>query len=270
VTLYTGPIGAVVYGLLSTAPRATSPDALDQTRWKQALGSTMHCVAGDATGVIAAAAVAGALGLPMWLDLFLEYSLGLGFGLFVFQALSMKSLGGGSYLGAVRRSLLPAWLSMNVMMAVMIPAMVILMSQDPAAMRPDASRFWGVMSLATLAGALATYPLNWWLVGAMPHPRPRGSPVASGGLGQHRADHAVAPIAAGRLELAAMTGLSVLALACGVLLAGALGDLRMRAGSHGPSAERRRPGAPGPVSGRATAGWPACVGPGCPSPRSQS
>jgi hypothetical protein len=248
VTLYTGPIGAALYGLACATPRQTSPDALDEPRWKQALGATVRCVAGDATGVIAAAVLAGALGVPMWVDLVLEYLFGLGVGLFVFEALSMKSLGSGSYVGAVRRSLLPTWLSMNAMMAVMIPTMVILVSQDPAAVRPDATRFWGVMSLATVFGALAAYPLNWWLVaaGAMQHPRAAGAPTA--------------PIAASRLQLVAMTGLSLLALTCGVLLAAAVGDLRMRAESRGPPAEPLRSWALGPVSERATAEWRACVG----------
>ena len=41
--------------------------------WKQAIGSTVHCVAGDASGIIVAAALTALFGLPMWLDLIVEY-----------------------------------------------------------------------------------------------------------------------------------------------------------------------------------------------------
>ena len=60
--------------------------------WKPGVGSTIHCVAGDATGIILAAAVTAALGLPMWLDLIVEYVAGFAFGLFVFQSLFMMRI----------------------------------------------------------------------------------------------------------------------------------------------------------------------------------
>jgi len=62
--------------------------------WKQGVGSTIHCVAGDATGIILAAVIIGILGLPMWLDLIVEYLAGFAFGLFIFQSLFMKSMMG--------------------------------------------------------------------------------------------------------------------------------------------------------------------------------
>ncbi len=51
-------------------------EAFIKPLWKQGVGSTIHCVAGDATGIIAAAAITAPLGLPMWLDLIVEYCLG--------------------------------------------------------------------------------------------------------------------------------------------------------------------------------------------------
>ena len=62
------------------------------------------------------------------------------------------------------RSLVPEWLSMNCVMAGMIPTMVLLMNQDGQAMDPSSIRYWGVMSLATLVGLVVAYPVNWWLV----------------------------------------------------------------------------------------------------------
>lgn len=164
VTLYTGPIGGALYVLSCQEPGPGTHEDFVRPLWKQALGSTIHCLAGDATGIIVAAAVTMALGLRMWQDLVAEYVFGFAFGLLVFQSLFMRDMAGGSYRRAVRMSLLPEWLSMNGVMAGMVPVMVVLMSRDMPSMEPASLRFWGVMSLATLAGLALAYPVNVWLV----------------------------------------------------------------------------------------------------------
>jgi uncharacterized protein DUF4396 len=164
VTLYTGPVGAAFYVLSCKEPGAFQHETFIKPLWKQALGSTIHCLAGDATGIIFAAALTASLGLAMSIDLACEYLLGFGFGLFVFQALFMRDMLGGSYLAALRRSFMPEWLSMNAVMAGMAPVMVAVMSHDMRAMDATSIYFWGVMSLATLAGAIIGYPVNVWLV----------------------------------------------------------------------------------------------------------
>ena len=166
VTLYGGPVAAAVYVLSCKEPRAGAHEAFTKPLWKQSLGSTIHCMAGDATGIILAAAITTTLGLPMRFDLVIEYALGFGFGLLIFQALFMRKMLGGSYASALRRSFLPEWLSMNAVMAGMIPVMVALMSSDMKAMDPTSLRFWGTMSLATLVGGVIAYPVNVWLVAA--------------------------------------------------------------------------------------------------------
>ena len=166
VTLYLGPVAAALYILSCKEPQPATHADFIRPMWKQALGSTIHCLAGDATGIIVAAAITMALGLPMWLDTISEYVFGFAFGLLIFQAIFMRDMLGGSYLTAVRRSFMPEWLSMNAVMAGMIPVMVILMSRDMTAMEATSIRFWGVMSLASLAGLIAAYPVNWWLVAA--------------------------------------------------------------------------------------------------------
>ena len=164
VTLYTGPIGAALY-ILSCKPAVPDEHAdFVRPRWKQALGSTIHCMAGDATGIIVAATITITLGLPMWVDTLAEYVFGFAFGLLIFQSLFMKDMLGGSYTRSLRASFMPEWLSMNAVMAGMIPTMVILMSRDMRAMEPTSPRYWGVMSLATLVGLVVAYPVNWWLV----------------------------------------------------------------------------------------------------------
>lgn len=164
VTLYTGPVGAAIYVLSCKEPAPGTHEEFIKPLWKQALGSSIHCLAGDATGIIVAAAITMTLGLPMWVDVISEYTFGFLFGLLIFQSLFMKDMMGGSYLNAVRRSFLPEWLSMNTMMAGMIPTMVILMSLDATAMEATSIRFWGVMSLATLVALVVAYPVNTWLV----------------------------------------------------------------------------------------------------------
>ena len=163
--LYTGPVALVFYILADKEPRPGEHEQFIQPMWKQVLGSTLHCVAGDATGIIIAATITGLLGLPMWFDMLAEYVFGFGFGLFIFQALFMKDMFGGSYRTAVRRSFMPEWLSMNTMMTGMFPTMVyFMMGSDMRAMDPRELIYWGIMSLAIGVGFVTAYPMNWWLV----------------------------------------------------------------------------------------------------------
>lgn len=166
VTLYIGPIGLILYILSCKEPEPGTHEAFVKPLWKQGVGSTIHCLAGDATGIIFAAAVTGILHLPMWLDSITEYVFGFAFGLFIFQALFMKDIMGGSYVRAVRMTVLPEWISMNAMMSAMVAVMVILMSHDMAAMEPTTLRFWGIMSFAAIVATVIAYPLNVWLVWA--------------------------------------------------------------------------------------------------------
>ena len=165
VTLYLGPLGVFLYIMSCKEPRPGTHEDFIRPLWKQGLGSTIHCVAGDATGIILAATITGLLGLPMWIDLIVEYIAGFGFGLFIFQSLFMKDMMGGSYLKALRMSLMPEWLSMNFMMAAMFPVMIkLMMGRDMRAMEPTELVFWGTMSVAVMAGLAASYPVNVWLV----------------------------------------------------------------------------------------------------------
>lgn len=165
VTLYLGPIGLLLYVMADKEPRPGTHQTFTRDLWKQAVGSTVHCVAGDATGIIAAAVVTALLGFPMWVDVVVEYAFGFLLGLLVFQSLFMRSVMGGTYLQNVRRSFLPELLSMNMMMAGMAPVMLFLMmGRDMRAMWPTEPLFWFVMSLGVTAGFLIAYPINVWLV----------------------------------------------------------------------------------------------------------
>jgi manganese oxidase len=166
VTLYMGPLAAGLYILSDKEPRPGTHPEFIKPLWKQAVGSTIHCVAGDATGIILAATITAILGFPMWVDLIVEYAAGFAFGLLIFQALFMKNMMGGSYLGALRMSFLPEWLSMNAMMAGMFPTMVVLMmGRDMRAMDPSELLYWGTMSAGVIVGFFTALPVNAWLVG---------------------------------------------------------------------------------------------------------
>ncbi|MER9326840.1 DUF4396 domain-containing protein [Mesorhizobium sp. M0488] len=165
VTLYMGPLGLLLYVLADKEPRPGEHEDFTRPLWKQGAGSTIHCVAGDATGIILAAVVTATLGLPMWLDLIVEYVSGFAFGLFIFQSLFMKSMMGGTYWENVRKSFLPEFISMNFMMAGMAPVMsFLMMGRDMRAMEPTELLFWGVMSIGVIAGFMLAYPANAWLV----------------------------------------------------------------------------------------------------------
>jgi hypothetical protein len=180
VTAYTGPIGLFLYLLACRNPGPRLHELFTLPQWKQAVNSEMHCVAGDASGIILAAFVVFYFGLPNGIDLIFEYLTAFVVGLFVFQALMMKAMY-GDYATAVRMTLFAETVSMNMVMVGMIPAMVILRhhlgGEDP--MRP---LFWFVMGLATIAGGITAYPINAWLVrnhlkhGCMTLPEP-GQPA---------------------------------------------------------------------------------------------
>jgi manganese oxidase len=165
ITLYMGPLGLLLYVLADKEPRPGTHEEFTSPLWKQSVGSTIHCCAGDATGIILAAATTALLGLPMWIDLIIEYVAGFAFGLFIFQALFMQEVMGGSYWENVRKTFLPEFISMNAMMAAMAPIMsLLMMGRDMRAMEPTELLFWGVMSIGVMGGFALAYPFNVWMV----------------------------------------------------------------------------------------------------------
>ncbi|MBX7430532.1 DUF4396 domain-containing protein [Mycobacterium sp. Y57] len=164
LTAFTGPLGAFFYVLGCREPVPGVHEAYVAARWRQVLGSTMHCVAGDGIGIIVGAAIGAQLALSFWSDFVLEYTLGFGFGWAFFQAFAMRDSAGGSYLTSLKMTFLPELLSMNLLMSGMVLTARFTMphvqhSHDP--LRPE---FWFVMSMALIVGFVFAYPINWWLV----------------------------------------------------------------------------------------------------------
>jgi hypothetical protein len=231
VTLYIGPIGAALYVLSCKEPSPGTHEEFVAPLWKQSLGSTIHCVAGDATGIIVASVVTTAAGLPMWGDTIVEYVFGFAFGLLIFQALFMRDMLGGSYGRAVSSTVTAEWLSMNCVMAGMIPVMVILRTDFAGTTDIGSVRFWIVLSLAVLVGLVAAYPVNVWLVanhlkhgmGTVRALGEGGEPVSVGAMDMA----AMSPSRVTRAQIVAIAVLTLTALGAGILLAAALGDFSM-------------------------------------------
>lgn len=241
VTAYTGVVGAFLYVLGCREPLHGLHEQYTAARWRQALGSTMHCVAGDGVGIIAGALIASAIGLMGLGEMVLEYVLGFAFGWSIFQALFMRDMVGGSYKRALAETFVPELVSMNFLMAGMLPTMMVLRRYVPHADDPATLYFWFVMSIALLVGLAVAYPINWWLVAnhlkhGMMTVRP--APVAHeaheasgahdmGGMAHSSMSHAAKPAgeamamqtSAPHPSVAVMTGVSFLVLMAGIAIA---------------------------------------------------
>jgi Domain of unknown function (DUF4396) len=233
LTAYTGVVGAFLYVLGCREPLPGTHEKYTAARWRQTLGSTMHCVAGDGVGILVGAVLSSLLGLTGLIEVGLEYVLGFGFGWTIFQALFMRDAGGGSYPVALKRTFIPELLSMNLLMAGMVPAAMTLRRHVDLAGDPGNARFWFVMSMALLAGFIVAYPMNWWLVAnhlkhGMMTVRPKkevrmAMPMGDGG-GNAMGGGAMAGMAMGEgakpsPSVPTMTVLSFAALGAGLALA---------------------------------------------------
>lgn len=164
LTFFTGPLGAFFYVLGCREPLRGTHEQYVSARWRQVLGSTMHCVAGDGIGIIAGAAIGAGLAISFWPDFLLEYTVGFGFGWAFFQAFAMRDMAGGSYLASLKMTFLPELLSMNLLMAGMLLTSRIGMGHVAQGENPARPQFWFIMSMALIVGFVCAYPINWWLV----------------------------------------------------------------------------------------------------------
>ncbi len=164
LTAYTGPVGAFLYVLGCREPLPGLHERYTASRWRQVLGSTMHCVAGDGLGILIGAFIGGMMELSMPYEIALEYFLGFGLGWTIFQALFMKASEGGSFKKALKNTFIPELVSMNYLMAAMMVVNTIGRTRIAGSDNPLNPEFWFLMSMALLTGFVAAYPINWWLV----------------------------------------------------------------------------------------------------------
>ncbi len=164
LTLYAGPIAVLLYVFGCRRYTPLEHARFISARWRQVLGSTMHCVAGDGVGILAGAVIGALVALPFLAEIALEYVLGFGFGWTIFQALFMSDMAGGSYRKSLASTFIPELLSMNCLMGAMISVMALAWRGVPEAHDPTHGLFWFRMSIALMVGFAAAYPMNWWLV----------------------------------------------------------------------------------------------------------
>ncbi len=164
LTAFTGIFGAFFYVLGCREPLKGTHAQYVSATWRQVLGSTMHCAAGDGIGIVVGAVLGAVLSLSPWQDFLLEYALGFGFGWAFFQAYAMRDMAGGSYIRSLRETFVPELVSMNMLMAGMVTTMKLLMPRIDGGTYPLQPAFWFVMSMALIIGFTLAYPVNWWLV----------------------------------------------------------------------------------------------------------
>ena len=239
VTAYTGVVGAFLYVLGCREPLPGLHERYVSAQWRQTLGSTMHCVAGDGVGILAGAVLSSVLAVSGLLEVALEYVLGFAFGWAIFQALFMRDMVGGSYSRALATTFIPELLSMNLLMAGMVPTAMILKAHVPGAGDPTRPSFWFVMSMALLVGFVIAYPINWWLVAnhlkhGMLTVRPASSHNGHAGMdmkmdmtggGAAAAEKPMDMTSTPRPPVPVMTILSFLALALGIAIAVLAGSM---------------------------------------------
>src|SRR5262245_38926252 len=120
LTAYTGVVGAFLYVLGCREPLPGLHERYVATRWRQTLGSTMHCVAGDGVGIIAGAVLSSVFGIAGLAEVILEYVLGFAFGWTIFQALFMRDMSGGSYRRALAATFISEFPSLNPLLDGMV------------------------------------------------------------------------------------------------------------------------------------------------------
>ena len=201
VTLYSGPVGLVLWLLACREPLPGTHERYVAARWRQVVGSTMHCVAGDGIGILAAAAIGAWLDLPMGLEVAFEYAAGFLFGWMIFQALFMRDMVGGSYGKALAATFYAELVSMNGVMAGMV--LVSMPWRASLGMSPPSSgAFWFVMSIGLTLGFVIAYPINWWLVArglkhGMMTIRPAAAPMPAMAMAGHEPGMQDMPLEAG-------------------------------------------------------------------------
>jgi len=228
-TACSGPFGAFLYVLGCREPLPGLHEQYVSARWRQALGSTMHCVAGDGIGILVGAVIGALISLPLAADMVLEYVLGFAFGWTIFQALFMGEMF-STYARALKGTFMAELLSMNCLMGGMLPVSAFAFMGDPASLDPTQPLFWFRMSLALMAGAAFAYPMNWWLVAhhlkhGMLTVRPKGEAPAVPGM-KKKMDMAASTgsaIQSPRPPVPIMAAISFAVLAAGAAIALTLG-----------------------------------------------
>jgi hypothetical protein len=174
ILMFFSVIGLFLYFITCRAPRTAYLKVENKKKVHQAYvattfdsvtGSVVHCVAGDALGIVIAMSASRYIGLGFWPEIIAEYILGFLLGWLLFQYPAMKSMGNDTTLVTLWKAGRAEFLSMITLMSGMIIVLKFvspqLVSSPPF---PTTYAFWGIAFFALFVGSLLTYPMNWWLV----------------------------------------------------------------------------------------------------------
>lgn len=168
IILYLGVIGLALY-ILSCRPRPGQDHGeFVAPMWKRALGSTIHCVSGDALGIVIVAVIVSNTRLPMAVEFAMEYVFAFLFGWLLFQVTPIMVLMGKTLREALFAGARAEFVSLTAMVMGMFPTMYALMKAVGGSSghmpSPPSLEFWGIMTASIAVGFVVSYPASWWLV----------------------------------------------------------------------------------------------------------
>lgn len=168
IILYLGVVGLILYIYSCRAPSGVDHDVYVAPMWKRALGSTIHCVSGDALGIVMVAVIISQTHLPMLAEFAIEYAFAFLFGWLIFQVAPIMVFMGKSFREALFAGVRAEFVSLTVMVMGMFPTMYALMKAVGGSgghmPSPVSLEFWGIMTASIVVGFLVSYPANWWMV----------------------------------------------------------------------------------------------------------
>lgn len=168
IVLYLGVVGLILYIYSCRAPSGVDHDVYVAPIWKRALGSTIHCVSGDALGIVMVAVIISQTHLPMIAEFAIEYGFAFLFGWLIFQVAPIMVFMGKSFREALFAGVRAEFVSLTVMVMGMFPTMYALMKAVGGSgghmPSPVSLEFWGIMTASIAVGFLVSYPANWWMV----------------------------------------------------------------------------------------------------------
>lgn len=168
IILYLGVIGLALYIYSCRVRPDQRHDEFVAPMWKRALGSTIHCVSGDALGIVIVAVLVSNTRLPMAVEFAIEYVFAFLFGWLLFQVTPIMVFMGKTFREALFAGVRAEFVSLTVMVMGMFPTMYALMKAVGGSSghmpSPLSLEFWGIMSASIGVGFVVSYPASWWLV----------------------------------------------------------------------------------------------------------
>lgn len=168
IILYLGVIGLALYIFSCRSNQSQVHDEYVAPMWKRALGSTIHCVSGDALGIVIVAVIVSNTRLPMAVEFGIEYVFAFLFGWLLFQVTPIMVFMGKSLREALFAGARAEFVSLTAMVMGMFPTMYVLMKAVSGSSghmpSPLNLEFWGIMTASIAVGFVVSYPASWWLV----------------------------------------------------------------------------------------------------------